>query len=153
MAIFFPFMFGGAVAFFLNVPMSFLERTLFGTERKEKWKRKLARPLEPASGGRAGVLAVIVLVIFVVVPELSSTVKSLAVQIEAAIPKAQEWGGDIFRNNEQVTEWLNSQEVNWETMVQTALNMLQNGAEGVVASMMTAARGIISAVYTFVVAE
>ena len=73
-------------------------------------------------------------------------------QIEAAIPKAQEWLEDIFRNNEQVTEWLNSQEVNWETMVQTALNMLQNGAEGVVASMMTAARGIISAVYTFVVA-
>ena len=35
-----------------------------------------------------------------------------------------------------------------ETMVQTALNMIQNGAEGVVTSMMTAARGIINAVYT-----
>ena len=40
-AIFFPFVFGGAVAFFLNVPMAFLERLLFGTERKEKWNRKL----------------------------------------------------------------------------------------------------------------
>ena len=150
-AIFFPFMFGGAVAFFLNVPMSFLERTLFGTERKEKWKRKLARPLSLLLAVVL-VLAVIVLVIFVVVPELSSTVKSLAVQIEAAIPRAQEWLEDIFRNNEQVTQWLNKQEVNWETMVQTALNMIQNGAEGVVTSMMTAARGIINAVYTFVVA-
>ena len=45
-AIFFPFMFGGAVAFFLNVPMSFLERTLFGTERKEKWRwRKFPLPV------------------------------------------------------------------------------------------------------------
>ena len=105
-------MFGGAIAFFLNVPMSFLERTLFGEERKEKWKRKLARPLSLLLA-IVLVLAVIVLVIFVVVPELSSTVKSLAVQIEAAIPRAQEWLEDIFRNNEQVTQWLNKQEVNW----------------------------------------
>ena len=94
----------------------------------------------------------IVLVIFVVVPKLSSTVAGIAVQIEMAIPRAQEWLEDIFRNNEQMTDWLNSQEVNWETMAQTALNMIQNGAEGVVASMVVAAKGIISAVYTFVIA-
>ena len=42
------------------------------------------------------VLAVIVLVIFVVVPELSSTVKSLAVQIEAAIPRGPGMAGGHF---------------------------------------------------------
>lgn len=149
--IFFPFMLGGAIAFFLNVPMSFLERILFGTDRDKKWKKSLARPLSLLLTIIL-VLAVIVLVIFVVVPKLSSTVAGIAVQIEMAIPRAQEWLEDIFRNNEQMTDWLNSQEVNWETMAQTALNMIQNGAEGVVASMVVAAKGIISAVYTFVIA-
>ena len=150
-AIFFPFVFGGAVAFFLNVPMAFLERLLFGTERKEKWKRKLARPLSLLLTVVL-VIAVIVLVIFVVVPELSSTVTNLALQIEAAIPKAQEWLNDIFQNNEQVTAWLESQEVNWETMIRTGLNMVQSGAESVLVSMVLAARGLINAVYTFVIA-
>ncbi len=149
--IFFPFMLGGAIAFFLNVPMSFLERILFGTDRDKKWKKSLARPLSLLLTIIL-VLAVIVLVIFVVVPKLSSTVAGIAVQIEMAIPRAQEWLEDIFRNNKQMTDWLNSQEVNWETMAQTALNMIQNGAEGVVASMVVAAKGIISAVYTFVIA-
>lgn len=149
--IFFPFVFGGAIAFFLNVPMCFLEKTLFGTERDKTWKKKLARPLSLLLTVLL-VAAVIVLVIFVVVPKLSSTVASLAVQIEAAVPRAQVWLEDVFRNNEQMTEWLNRQEVNWETMASTALNMFQNGAEGVVSSMVTAARGIISAVYTFVIA-
>lgn len=149
--IFFPFMLGGAIAFFLNVPMSFLERILFGTDRDKKWKKSLARPLSLLLTIIL-VLAVIVLVIFVVVPKLSSTVAGIAVQIEMSIPRAQEWLEDIFRNNEQMTDWLNSQEVNWETMAQTALNMIQNGAEGVVASMVVAAKGIISAVYTFVIA-
>ena len=97
------------------------------------------------------VIAVIALVIFVVVPELSSTVSSLAAQIEAALPKAQSWLESTFRDNEQVSAWIDSQEVNWEAMVQTALNMLQTGAGSVLASTVVVARGIINALYTFII--
>ena len=149
--IFFPFVLGSAIAFFLNVPMSFLERTLFGEKREEKWKEKLARPLSLLLTVIL-VIAVIVLVIFVVVPELSSTVTSLAAQVEAAVPRAQKWLNGIFQDNEQVSAWFNSMEVNWEAMVQRVLNVLQTGAESILASTVLVARGIISAVYTFVIA-
>lgn len=36
--ILFPFILGGAIAFVLNVPMSFIERHLFPEERREKSK-------------------------------------------------------------------------------------------------------------------
>ena len=149
--IFFPFVLGAAIAFLLNVPMSFMEKRLFGEEKKEKWKRKLARPLSLLLT-IVLVIAVIALVIFVVVPELSSTVSSLAAQIEAALPKAQSWLESTFRDNEQVSAWIDSQEVNWEAMVQTALNMLQTGAGSVLASTVVVARGIINALYTFIIA-
>ena len=148
--IFFPFVLGAAIAFLLNVPMSFMEKRLFGEEKKEKWKRKLARPLSLLLT-IVLVIAVIALVIFVVVPELSSTVSSLAAQIEAALPKAQSWLESTFRDNEQVSAWIDSQEVNWEAMVQTALNMLQTGAGSVLASTVVVARGIINALYTFII--
>ncbi len=152
-AIFFPFVLGSAIAFFLNVPMSFLERTLFGEKetREKKWQKKLARPLSLLLTVVL-VIAVIVLVIFVVVPELSTTVTSLAAQVEAAIPKAQSWLNGVFRDNEQVSAWFDSMEVNWEAMVQRALNVLQSGAESILASTVLVARGIINAVYTFVIA-
>lgn len=114
--IFLPFVLGSAIAFFLNVPMAFLEKKLFGRREEEK-KNGLARPLSLLLTVVI-VIAVIVFVIFVVVPELSSTITNLAVQIEAALPRGQKWLENVFRDNEQVTAWLNSVEMNWEAMVQ-----------------------------------
>ena len=148
--IFLPFVLGSAIAFFLNVPMAFLEKKLFGRREEEK-KNGLARPLSLLLTVVI-VIAVIVFVIFVVVPELSSTITNLAVQIEAALPRGQKWLENVFRDNEQVTAWLNSVEMNWEAMVQTALNMLRTGAESVLTYTVVVARGIINAVYTFVIA-
>ena len=47
--IIFPFLLGGAIAFILNVPMSFLEGKIFGNEQAEEKQirksiRKFARP-------------------------------------------------------------------------------------------------------------
>ena len=42
----FPFVLGGALAFMINVPMSFLEKKIFGRVKKEnKAVEKLARPI------------------------------------------------------------------------------------------------------------
>ena len=42
----FPFVLGGAIAFVTNVPMSFLEKKIFGRAKKEnKIVEKLARPI------------------------------------------------------------------------------------------------------------
>lgn len=146
----FPFALGGAIAFILNVPMTALERWLFPEEKtaKSKLKKKLARPLCMILSILL-VLGVISLVIFVVVPELGSTVVGLGASVEAFIPRAQEWLEDIFQNNEQIVAWIESLEMNWEKAVETAWSFFRSGAGSVLSSTMTVAKTIISAVTNF----
>ena len=146
----FPFALGGAIAFILNVPMTALERWLFPEEKtaKSKLKKKLARPLCMILSILL-VLGVISLVIFVVVPELGSTVVGLGASVEAFIPRAQEWLEDIFQNNEQIVAWIESLEMNWEKAVETAWSFFSSGAGSVLSSTMTVAKTIISAVTNF----
>ncbi len=146
----FPFALGGAIAFILNVPMTALERWLFPEEKtvKSKLKKKLARPLCMILSILL-VLGVISLVIFVVVPELGSTVVGLGASVEAFIPRAQEWLEDIFQNNEQIAAWIESLEMNWEKAVETAWSFFSSGAGSVLSSTMTVAKTIISAVTNF----
>ena len=140
----FPFALGGAIAFILNVPMTALENWLFPEKRtrKSSLQRKLARPLSMVIAILL-VLGVISLVIFVVVPELGTTVVGLGASVEAFLPRAQEWLEEIFRNNDQVVE------MNWEKAVETAWNFFRSGAGSVLSSTMTVARTIISAVTNF----
>lgn len=146
----FPFALGGAIAFILNVPMTALERWLFPEEKtaKSKLKKKLARPLCMILAILL-VLGVISLVIFVVVPELGSTVVGLGASVEAFVPRAQEWLEDIFQNNEQIVAWIESLEMNWEKAVETAWSFFRSGAGSVLSSTMTVAKTIISAVTNF----
>ncbi|MCI8374084.1 MAG: AI-2E family transporter [Lachnospiraceae bacterium] len=146
----FPFALGGAIAFILNVPMTALEQWLFPREKtaKSKLKNKLARPFSLVLA-IVLVVGVISLVMFVVVPELGTTVASLGASMEAFLPRAQEWLENIFSSNEQIVAWIEGLEMNWEKIVETAWNFFRSGAGSVLSSTMTVARTIISAVTNF----
>ena len=75
--ILFPFVLGGAIAFVINVPMSFLEMTIFKKAKKEnKIVEKLARPISLFLTIVFAV-GVIVLVMFGVIPQLTRTMGTL----------------------------------------------------------------------------
>ena len=83
-SIVFPFLLGAAMAFILNVPMSFMEKRLFS---KTKGKaKKLKRPICLVLA-ILFVVAILWIVLLVVIPEVASTVASLSVNIEAALIK------------------------------------------------------------------
>jgi len=85
-----PFLVGGALAFVLNVPMSFLERrVLCAMDRKPKMK-KLKRPAALLLTLALAVL-VIYLVMALVIPEVIHTIETLIRAIPAAIQKVDEW--------------------------------------------------------------
>ena len=72
----FPFLLGGAIAFILNVPMHFLENKLFySSENAKTKKKKLARPLSLVLTILL-MIGIVALVIFVVVPKLTSSLPS-----------------------------------------------------------------------------
>ena len=104
-SIVFPFLLGAAMAFILNVPMSFMEKRLFS---KTKGKaKKLKRPICLVLA-ILFVVAILWIVLLVVIPEVASTVASLSVNIEAALIKLQRWAMDIFEDNKQIEVWIAS---------------------------------------------
>ncbi len=151
--IIFPFLLGGAIAFVLNVPMNFFEEKLF-QNRAMKYKKlaqKVARPVSLLLT-LAAVIGVIVLVMFVVVPELSSTVMSLGNSIQDFIPQIQEWGDKLFHDNPEIMTWINNLTLDWDKILNQAITFFKNGAGNVLGSTFTVAARIASGITTFVVA-
>ena len=148
-----PFLLGGGIAFILNIPMSFLEEKIFGNRhlKDKKIVKKLARPVSLIMT-LAIVIGVIVLVMFVVIPELTRTVVSLGRTIQTFIPEAQEFLEEIFTDNKEIGAWLAELNLDVDKLTDQAVSFFQNGAGDILNSTMSAIGSIVSGVTTFVIA-
>lgn len=147
-----PFLLGGAIAFIMNVPMSFVERKLYKYLKiKEKYVKALARPVALIST-LIFIVSILLLVIFVVVPQLTITLGNLGSSIQVFIPEVANWAGDVFANNPEIETWIMSLEYDWAAIAQYGINFLQLGAGSVVDTTVSVAMGLFSAVTTFFIA-
>ena len=148
-----PFLLGGGIAFVLNIPMSFLEEKIFGNRhlKDKKIVKKLSRPVSLIMT-LAIVIGVIVLVMFVVIPELTRTVVSLGRTIQTFIPEAQEFLEEIFTDNKEIGAWLAELNLDVDKLTDQAVSFFQNGAGDILNSTMSAIGSIVSGVTTFVIA-
>jgi len=85
-----PFLVGGLLALFLNVPMRFFENKVFRFPARFKFGAKLKRPLAVLV-----VFAILILIVCLVVPylvtEVGKTFESIMKQLPAAYAKLNEW--------------------------------------------------------------
>lgn len=141
-----PLAAGGALAFVLNVPMSFLERRLF----PEKRGKRGASP-----GLKRGVsllvtfvllAAVLVLLVQVIVPQLAESVRSLGVAASAAVVRLIAWGEEQFAAYPEVTEWLAGLTVDWRALLENLWGFLTNGVGSVVSSTISVTMRVFGAV-------
>ncbi len=150
--IIFPFLLGGAIAFILNVPMSFLERILFKNEDAQgRSSQKFARPCSLTLTILC-VIGVIVLVMFVVIPQLGSTFVSLGKSIQDFMPSAMIWLEELFHNNEEIMALIGNLDMDWDKILDGVVSFFRSGAGNVLNSTMSAAKSIISSVTTFFIA-
>lgn len=151
--IIFPFVLGGAIAFIINVPMSFLEGKLFGEERKTRGKTA-AKPARPVSLvlTLTLVVGVLVLVMFVLVPQLGDTFSALGKSISAFIPQMQRWVQEFTHNNPDVMRRVNQIEFNQDKVIQWGVAFLGSGAGSMMNTTVAAVGSIISGVATFFIA-
>lgn len=153
--IIFPFLLGGAIAFVLNVPMHFLEEKLFKNSkvRSRKLAQKVARPVSLVIT-ILFVMSIIVVVMFVVIPELGTTFMNLGRTIQDFIPKVQQWSLNFFSDNREISRelvaWLNS--LNWDNMMESIVEFFKKGAGSVVGSTFAVAKSVFSGLATFVIA-
>lgn len=148
-----PFILGGGIAFILNIPMSFFEEKIFRNRhlKDKKIVKKLARPVSLILT-LAIVIGVVVLVMFVVIPELTRTVISLGRTIQTFIPEAQKFLEEIFTDNKEIGVWLADLNLDVDKLTDQAVGFFQNGAGNILNSTMSAIGSIVSGVTTFVIA-
>lgn len=148
-----PFIVGGGIAFILNIPMSFLEEKLFQNKhlKDKKIAKKLARPVCLILT-LAIVIGVVVLVMFVVIPELTRTFLSLGKTIQTFIPEAQRFLEDMFTDNKEIQAWLSNLNLDVGKLTDSIMSFFQNGAGNVLNSTMSAIGSIVSGMTTFVIA-
>lgn len=153
LGIVFPFLLGGAIAFGVNVPMSFFEEKLFQNQvmKKKKLAQKLARPASLVITLIA-VLGVISLVIFGVLPKLGDTFLALGKSIQDFMPKVQVWAEEIFHNNKEILEWMDDLTLDWDKILNEVVRFFTSGASSVLGSTIVVARRIASGITTFVIA-
>lgn len=142
----FPFILGGAMAFILNIPLHFLENKLFTKVKKKKFVRLLSLVLSILF-----VLAILQIVLVVVIPEIATTFASISKNIEAFLPKLEQWITDAFPDGEQIGLWIDSLEFNWDKIIQSAVNFLKNGAGNVLSSTVSVAKTVINSLMNFFV--
>ena len=150
--ILFPFILGGAIAFVINVPMSFLERKIFGEkETRSKKTAKFARPLSLILT-LVLVVAVIVVVLFVLVPQLGETFASLGANIAAFLPQMREWISEFTNNNEEIMSFVNQIQFDPDKIISWAVGFVGTGAESVMSTTVSAVGTLISGFATFFIA-
>ena len=131
----FPFALGGAIAFVINVPMSFLEKKMLGKiKENNKIGKKAARPISLlltiilAAG-------VMVLVMFGVIPQLTQTMGNLMTSIS-------DDNQDIMKLVDQL-QFQPDQAIKW------GISILGNGVGNMMNTTMSAVGSIASGLATF----
>ncbi|MFI3172464.1 MAG: AI-2E family transporter [Eubacteriales bacterium] len=144
-----PFIVGAAIAFIINVPMSFIERNLRAKVKiKEQVMNKIARPCSLILT-IIFIIGIIVLVVFVVVPQLATTVSSLGENLQVFIPELAQFAAKLFEDNPEIAAMFLNVEYDWDKIVNFLWGFVQSGAGSVVDTTVTVALNVVSAFTTF----
>lgn len=145
--IFLPFLLGGAIAFILNIPMRHIEKYLFPANPK---LASLRRPLAFVITLLL-LIGILVLVMFVVIPELGRTILLLADQVPDALRSLEAALNELSIDWPQIQLYINELDIDWSSLSQKVVNILQNTTSVLVNSGFSIVGKTISGVATFVI--
>lgn len=138
----FPFILGAAIAFILNVPMRFIEGHL--QIRKGHLKRILSLSLTVLA-----VAGVLLLVFFVVTPQLLETFRILQESIPVFFAGAESWLEQIFASDPEILAMIQTIQIDWKGLFSQVMGFLKNGAGSVLSGTISAAVSIVNGVTAF----
>nr|WP_077611126.1 AI-2E family transporter [Clostridium sp. Marseille-P2415] len=140
-----PFLLGGVMAFILNVPMRRIEK-LLPLKEESKMRRPLGLCLTLVL-----VVGILLIVIFVVMPQLFETILSLQNSIPAFLINVKEAAEKLFAQNPEIADYINGIQIDWKSFLEGIVGFLSTGAGTVLSSTVSAAMSIINGVTTFVI--
>lgn len=149
----FPVLLGFFFAFVLNLPMRRFEK-LF-SKSKRKFIQKIKRPLSLILSILCVFLVLTGLVV-VVIPKFIEAIGVLADYIPKVFNDSVDWFKQYDYPIEQIQEFINSIELNWESIGKEAWNAVSSGFAGVFTAAVTFVaalfNGIINVAMAFIIA-
>ncbi len=148
-----PFLYGGAIAFVLNIPMRAVENKWL-----KGWNGKASDKLKrPVSMVITLVLIALVLaiVVGVVLPQMALTISEIGKKIPAFIQKMMEEFGKLTREDSMLADQLNQLDlkgINWNDLLENIMYFMRNGAGNMLGSTFNVAGSIISGVVNTAIA-
>ena len=148
-----PFLYGGVIAFVLNLPMKAFENRML-----KRWNGKAASRLKRPLCITLSVVTVFLIVTIVigtVVPQVTATAAEVGKKIPAFVDRVtvelEKLAADYPELAEKVAE-LETIEINWDTVADTVFDFLKNGAGDMLTSTVSVASGIVNIVIAFIFA-
>lgn len=140
-----PFLLGGVLAFVLNVPMRAIERIL-PVKKENQFRRPLSLCLTFLF-----VIGILLLVTFVVIPQLFDTVLSLQYSLPVFWNDVKQGAEKLFSQYPEIADYINNIQIDWKSYIEGIVQFLSVGAGTVLSSTLSAALSIISGVTTFAI--
>jgi predicted PurR-regulated permease PerM len=152
LAIFSPFIIGGALAFIMNSPMMFIEEAFFGKRSLLKNTRdNIKRPISYIITLIIFV-ATIIIILFIIIPELTKTIQELAVKLPGVWREVQIFVVKNLIDNPQLKDWITSINVDWVRLEQSAISFLKDSAASWISSTYNFATSFLGGIVTFILA-
>lgn len=137
-----PFILGGGIAFLLNIPMKHIEKSLNIKNRKTGRAISLIITL-------ILFVAVVLVAILVVVPQLLESVVQLQYKIPQFIKSTEMFLNKCFSDNPWILESAENININWEETYKTISQVLSSGLSSVITGSLYAVRGVAGALTNF----
>ena len=145
-----PFVLGAALAFIINVPMRGIESLLRGFSNA-KIRRLVALVLTFIA-----VLLVLALVFWLLIPQLSNTIRSLIPKLYTFVTNVEKFVRQFLEENPQVMEWITAntdfENMNWAQLAQNAISMVGDSVSKILGSTFSAIGSITGALMDAVIA-
>ena len=148
-----PFILGIGIAFILNVILNIVENKWLKSRKKNKRKTgfmdKAKRPVAILISLLI-LIAIVMFVMFMVIPELITTLKSLITYLPGIATEVQNWLYSMLENYPQVSEMVQS--VNWKGIDDQTMQTIQGWAGSIVSSSLNVLISVFSGITNFVIA-
>lgn len=147
-----PFIYGGVIAFILNIPLKVIENKIL-----KKWNGKAADKLKRPLSIILSILFIVLIlniVVMTVAPQLGKTIVELGNQIPAFAEKVVEELEDISVKYPELQTYvadLQTIEIDWQSTLDSLMQFMKTGMTNFLSSTVTVAGSIIGGVMNIVI--
>lgn len=147
-----PFILGGSIAFILNIPMTLIEKHILSKFMFRKKSFSIVRRAVSLVLAIIILLTVFVIVMFLIIPELGNTLKTLGYNLPRFFNWAETQIYSLTNNNTDIINLIGSINFDWNEIIQRFVDFFQKGALSILTSTFSMASSIIGGIFTFFVA-